>query len=189
LQHFILYQKPRQFYIALPHHHRQALRRSAERLQLLGATRSKASAAERIARVCDFILATQPQWVKNLIVSPSDPSLDPFLKLADNLGELEVTIGERARPIVAEVRQRLRDAIASRERGDLPGSLTQLRSAMERLAAIASELDPEEGTLMRMVAQRFTEALKLGDKGAAKEAVNLMRHKSGDPKDEDNSKW
>lgn len=121
---------------------------------------------------------------------PSDDlSLQPFLKLADNLGELEITIGERARPIVAEVRQRLRGAVACRERGDLPGSLVQLKTAMERLAAIGSELDPEEGALMRMVAQRFTEALKLGDKGAAKNAVNLMRHKSGDPQDEDNSKW
>jgi hypothetical protein len=121
---------------------------------------------------------------------PSDiPSLDPFLKLADSLGELEVTIGERARPAVVELRQRLGAAVASRERGDLPGSLEQLRAAMQRLAAIAGELDPEEGALMRMVAQRFTEALKLGDKGTAKEAVNLMRHKSGDPKDEDNSKW
>ena len=121
---------------------------------------------------------------------PSDDlSLDPFLKLADNLGELEVTIGERARPAVVELRQRLRAAVASRERGDLPGSLEQLRAAMQRLAAIAGELDPEEGALMRMVAQRFTEALKLGDKGTAKEAVNLMRHKSGNPKDEDNSKW
>jgi hypothetical protein len=121
---------------------------------------------------------------------PSDNlSLDPFLKLAENLGELEVTIGDRARPAVVELRQRLRAAAASRERGDLPGSLEQLKSAMERLAAIAGELDPEEGALMRMVAQRFTEALKLGDKGTAKEVVNLMRHKSGDPKDEDSSKW
>ncbi len=121
---------------------------------------------------------------------PSDDlSFEPFLKLADNLGELEITIGARARPIVAEVRQHLRGAVASRERGDLPGSLAQLRRAMERLAAIGSELDPEEGALMRMVAQRFTAALELGDKGAAKDAVNLMRHKSGDPKDEDNSKW
>ncbi|MGH7913778.1 MAG: hypothetical protein ACREPW_03890 [Candidatus Binataceae bacterium] len=120
----------------------------------------------------------------------NDLSLDPFLKLADNLGELEVTIGERARPIVAELRQRLRAAIASRESGDLPSSLEQLGGAMERLATIASELDPEEGALMRMVAQRFTEALRLGDKGSAKQAVNLMRHRSGDPKDEDNSnKW
>jgi hypothetical protein len=122
-------------------------------------------------------------------VSSDNLSLDPFLKLAENLGELEVTIGERARPAVVELRQRLRAAAASRERGDLPGSLEQLKSAMERLAAIAGELDPEEGALMRMVAQRFTEALKLGDKGTAKEVVNLMRHKSGDPKDEDSSKW
>jgi hypothetical protein len=122
-------------------------------------------------------------------VTSDDLSLDPFLKLADNLGELEVTIGERARPAVVELRQRLRAAVASRERGDLLGSLEQLRDAMDRLAAIAGELDPEEGALMRMVAQRFTEALKLGDKGTAKEAVNLMRHKSGDPKDEDSSKW
>jgi hypothetical protein len=119
---------------------------------------------------------------------PSDNlSLDAFLKLVDNLGELEVTLGERARPVVAELRQRLRAAVASRERGDLPDSLEQLRVAMDRLAAIAGELDPEEGAMMRMVAQRFTEALKLGDKGAAKEAVNVMRHKSGDPKDD--SKW
>jgi len=122
-------------------------------------------------------------------VPSDDLSLDPFLKLADNLGELEITIGERARPAVAELRQRLRAAVASRERGDLPGSLEQLRGAMERLAAIASELDPEEGAMMRTVAQRFTEALKLGDKGTAKEAVNLMRHKSGDPGDEDSSEW
>jgi hypothetical protein len=127
--------------------------------------------------------------VKDQTVPSDNLSLDPFLKLADNLGELEVTIGERARPIVAELRHRLRSAVASRERGDLPGSLDQLRDAMERLAAIAGELDPEEGALMRMVAQRFTEALKLGDKGAAKEAVNLMRHRSGDSKSEDNSKW
>jgi hypothetical protein len=127
--------------------------------------------------------------VKNQRVPFDDLSLDPFLKLADNLGELEVTIGERARPVVAELRQRLRAAVAGRARGDLPESLAQLRGAMERLAAIASELDPEEGALMRMVAQRFTEALKLGDKGTAKEAVNLMRRRSGDPKDEDDPKW
>ena len=118
-----------------------------------------------------------------------DLSLDPFLKLADNLGELEVTIGERARPVVAELRQRLRAAVANRERGDLPGSLEQLKGAMERLAAIAGDLDPEEGVLMRMVAQRFTEALRLGDKGTAKQAVNLMRQRSGDSNSDDDSKW
>ncbi len=127
--------------------------------------------------------------VEDWSVPVDDAALDQFLKLADNLRELEVTLGERARPVVAEVRERLQAATACRERGDLPGALAALRTAMERLAAMGSELDPEEGALMRMVAQRFTESLKLGDKGGAKAAVNLMRHKAGDPKDEDKSEW
>jgi hypothetical protein len=122
-------------------------------------------------------------------VSPDHPSLDPFLKLAENLGELEVTVGARARPVVAELRDRLRSAAAARERGDLPASLGQLKAAMERLAAVASELDPGEGELMRMVARRFSDALRLGDKATARDAVNLMRHKSGDSNDEDQSNW
>lgn len=122
-------------------------------------------------------------------MSANYSSLDPFLKLAENLGELEITVGARARPAVAELRERLRAAAASRERGDLPASLGQLRDAMDRLAAVASELDPGEGELMRMVARRFTEALRLGDKGAARDAVNLMRRRSGDPNDEDQSNW
>ncbi len=127
--------------------------------------------------------------VEDWNVSADDAALDQFLKLADNLSELEVTLGERARPVVAEVRERLRAAVACRQRGDLPGSLAALRTAMERLAAMGGELDPEEGALMRMVAQRFTESLKLGDKSSAKAAVNVMRHKAGDPKDEDKSEW
>jgi len=122
-------------------------------------------------------------------VSANYSSLDPFLKLAENLGELEITVGARARPAVAELRERLRAAAASRGRGDLPASLGQLRDAMDRLAAVASELDPGEGELMRMVARRFTEALRLGDKGAARDAVNLMRRRSGDPNDEDQYNW
>jgi hypothetical protein len=43
--------------------------------------------------------------------------------------------------------------------------------------------------MMKFLAERFTEALDAGDRGAAKEAVNIMRHKAGDPKDEPNSDW
>ncbi|HLK85767.1 MAG TPA: hypothetical protein VKT27_04605 [Candidatus Binataceae bacterium] len=122
-------------------------------------------------------------------MSPQAPAIDPFLKLADNLGELEITVGARARPVVAELRARLREAAAARARGDLPGSLDRLRSAMERLATVASELDPQEGAMMLAVARHFTESLSRGDKDAARDAVNLMRHKSGDPNDEDQSSW
>jgi hypothetical protein len=121
-------------------------------------------------------------------VSVDRPTLDPFLKLADKLGELELLVGQRARPVVAELREGLRDAIARRQAGDLPGSLALIRRAMERLTEMGSELDPEEGALMQMVAQSFARALELGDKGAAKAAVNVMRHKAGDPGD-DNSSW
>jgi hypothetical protein len=122
-------------------------------------------------------------------VSLDDPSLDPFLKLADRLGELEVTLGERARPVVAELRESLRGATALRQSGDLAGSLALLRSAMGRLTAMGCELDPAEGALMRMVAERFGQALEMGDKGTAKTTIKIMRQKAGDPNDEDNSSW
>lgn len=127
--------------------------------------------------------------LENRTVPVDYAALAQFLKLADSLSELEVTVGESARPVVAEVRERLRTAASCRERGDLPGSLAALRTAMERLAAMGGELDPEEGALMRAVAQRFMASLKLGDKGGAKAAVDLMRHKAGDPEDDDHSQW
>src|SRR6266851_1959331 len=79
----------------------------------------------------------------------------------------------------------LREAASQREGGDLPAALATIRLAMQRLAALGGELDAEEGALMRLIAERFTQALNFGDKGAAKDVVNFMRHKAGDPKDED----
>ena len=114
---------------------------------------------------------------------------DPFTKLAQSLGELEIVIGERARPAIAEVRAGLRDAIASRERGDMPAAIAAIRIAMQRLASLGSVLDPEEGAMMRFIAERFTAALGAGDKGDAKSVVDVMRHKAGDPKDDDKKDW
>lgn len=114
---------------------------------------------------------------------------DPFAKLADSLGELEIVIGERARPAVAEVRAGLADAMAARERGAMPEALAAIRRAMERLAALGAELDPAEGAMMRFIAERFTEALELGRKGEAKEAVGRMRRGAGDSSDDDKADW
>ena len=118
-----------------------------------------------------------------------DPTNDSFLKLAENLRELEVVIGEKARPVVAQVRDELQQAIASRERGDMPGALEKIRHAMERLAGLGSELDPAEGAMMREVARIFMQSLSFGEKGATKDVVNVMRHKAGDPKDDDRTDW
>lgn len=114
---------------------------------------------------------------------------DPFVKLAQNLGELEVVIGERARPAIAAAREGLRDALTCRERGDMAGSIAAIRIAMERLAALGSTLDPEEGAMMRLIAERFTGALGTGQKDDAKASVDLMRRKAGDTKDDESKDW
>ncbi len=119
----------------------------------------------------------------------SNPADDPFTKLAQNLGELEIVIGERARPAIAGVREGLRDALACRERGDMAGSIAAIRVAMERLANLGSTLDPEEGAMMRFIADRFTEALGTGQKGDAKTSVDLMRRKAGCTNDDDKKAW
>jgi hypothetical protein len=119
----------------------------------------------------------------------NDPAGEPFSALADNLRELEIVIGEKARLAVAELRTALEQAAARRSAGDLSGALTLIRQAMERLASLAGELDADEGMMMRAIAQRFSQALNLGDKGAAKEAIAVMRRRAGDTKDEDPADW
>jgi hypothetical protein len=120
---------------------------------------------------------------------PRDPGIDSFLKFADGLRELEVVIGEKARPVVAQVRAQLQEAIASRERGDMAGTLEKIQRAMERLANLGSEVDPAEGAMMQEISRIFMQSLNLGQKGTAKDVVNVMRHKAGDPKDDDRTDW
>ena len=118
----------------------------------------------------------------------NNPADDPFTKLAQNLGELEIVIGERARPAIAGVRERLRDALACRERGDM-AAIAAIRLAMSQLAALGSTLDPAEGAVMRTIAERFANALGAGHKGDAKTSVDVMRRKAGDNKDDDDKDW
>jgi hypothetical protein len=119
-----------------------------------------------------------------------DPfSFDSFIRLSEGLGELEITIGQAARPVIADVRTRLLEAVARQKNGDTAGAVDIIRRAMERLASLAGTLDPAEAMLMRMISQQFGNALQLGDKDAAKNAVNLMRHKAGDPKDDPDNDW
>jgi hypothetical protein len=116
-------------------------------------------------------------------------SFDSFIRLGESLGELEVVIGPAARPVIAEVRTRLAEATARQKNGDMQGAISIICGAMERLALLAGTLDPAEARLMRMLGDRFSTALQNGDKNAAKDAVNMMRHKAGDPKDDPHSDW
>jgi len=116
-------------------------------------------------------------------------NFESFIRLGEGLGELEVTLGPQARPVIAELRTRLAEAATRHQNGDTLGAVDIIRSAMERLASLASTLDPAEAMLMRVISEHFSNALRVGDKHAAKSAVNVMRHKAGDPKDEPNSEW
>jgi hypothetical protein len=90
--------------------------------------------------------------------------------------------------VVAEVQGRLREAAAARERGDVPAALAIIAQAMERLAGLASSLDAAEGALMRAIAGSFAQALTAGDRGGAKQAVDVMRSKAGDSPRDDRDK-
>ena len=114
---------------------------------------------------------------------------DAFAKLGDRLRELELSLGPKGRPLLAAVQARLAEAASMRANGNPTGALDALRGAMEQLAALAVTLDPAEGMLMGAIARRFSEALATGDKGTVMDAVNTMRHKAGDPKDDPNTEW
>ncbi|HKM99029.1 MAG TPA: hypothetical protein VJX23_00830 [Candidatus Binataceae bacterium] len=120
---------------------------------------------------------------------PSVNDDNSFLQLAERLGELEVVIGPKAGPVIEQVRSGLLEAMACRDRGDMSAALAAIQRAMDKLAALITELDPQEASLMRVVAQHFTRALGAGLKGEAKEAVNVMKHKAGDPKDDEGNQW
>ena len=87
--------------------------------------------------------------------------------------------GRRYDPEEVELRWQQRWA----ERGDMPAAIAAIRRAMEQLAALGSVLDPNEGAMMRFIAERFTEALGAGNKGDAKTVVDVMRRNAGDTSD------
>lgn len=116
-------------------------------------------------------------------------SFESFLNLSDSLRELELIAGEKARPAIAAMRSQLAAAAAKRQAGDPQGALALIGQAMSNLVTIGMEVDSAEGAMMRVIAQRFGQALNDGDRGLAKEAISLMRHKAGDPKDDPNGDW
>ena len=122
-------------------------------------------------------------------MSRSADGFEAFINLGDSLNELELIVGPRARPFIEEVREGLAQAAAKRHAGDPDGALILIRQSMEKLAVLGSEVDAQEGAMMRFIAERFAQSLSAGDKSAAKEAVGVMRHKAGDPKDEPGRGW
>jgi len=96
-----------------------------------------------------------------------------------HLGELEVVLGPHVAPTVSAVRAVLTSALAARDRGDIPGAIQQIRMAMDRLTALAAQLDPAEALVMRALVNRFGAALLRGDEDKVKQSATTMFRKSG----------
>lgn len=95
------------------------------------------------------------------------------------LGELEIVLGPGVRPAVDAARRALREASAARDRGDAPAVVAKIGEAMDRLSALADDLDPAEATLMRALTQTFRQALLHGDAADARRAAAVMFERSG----------
>jgi len=95
------------------------------------------------------------------------------------LDELRSVLGTQVTPALAAVRAALIEAMAARDRGDHAGCVRHIGGAMDRLAALADQLDPGEAALMRTVAQSFRNALLRGDAVQAKQSAAVMFEKSG----------
>jgi hypothetical protein len=109
-----------------------------------------------------------------------EPEIPAALEsVATRLGELESVLGTHIAPALGAVRAALIGAMAARDRGDATGSVQQIGDAMDRLAALADQLDPGEAALMRTVAQSFRRALLRGDTTQAKQSAAVMFEKSG----------
>ena len=95
------------------------------------------------------------------------------------LGELEVVFGPSAKRVLDAVRTSLLEGLAARDRGDDAGALSKIGQAMDRLAALADELDPHEGVLMRTIAEQFRAALLRHDTTGARQTADVMFARSG----------
>ena len=103
-------------------------------------------------------------------------ALDVFVS---RIGELKAMLPPAAAPGIDQVAETLREALAARDRGDVPIALRRVAEAMDRLAALGAAADPAEGALLRAMADRFRGAIGRGAVGEAREAAETMRERSG----------
>ncbi len=95
------------------------------------------------------------------------------------IGELKVVLGPSAASGVDGLEVLIREGLAARERGDVPGAISRIVEAMKRLAALAAASDVAEGPMLRAMAEHFAAALSRGAVADARETADAMRERSG----------
>jgi hypothetical protein len=95
------------------------------------------------------------------------------------IDELKRVVGPAHAPAVDQVAETLREALAARARGDMPGAMGRIMQAMQHLSSVVSGAIPDEGPLMQAMAAQFQQALSRGSVPDAKQAAEVMRVNSG----------
>ena len=95
------------------------------------------------------------------------------------MDELKRVVGPAHAAAVEQVGDTLREALASRARGDVPGAMSRIMQAMQRLSELVSGALPDEGPVMQAMAAQFQQAMARGAVGDAKQAAEVMRVRSG----------
>jgi hypothetical protein len=95
------------------------------------------------------------------------------------LSELGTVLGPAAGAALPVVGDRLRRAMAARDRGDPVQALDHIAAAMTILAEAAEKLDRPEAVLMRTVLERFRASLQRWDEAGAKRVADAMFERSG----------
>ena len=95
------------------------------------------------------------------------------------VGELKVVLGGAAAPGVDRLEAVIQTALAARDRGDVPGAMRGIVSAMELLAELAGNTPGIDAAQLRGMAAMFKQAIAHGALGEAKTAAETMREESG----------
>lgn len=101
-----------------------------------------------------------------------EQALAALLKLGNVLGAGSAA----ATPAITE---ELRQAMASRDRGDVLRAFDHIARAMTLVAEAAAKLDPNEAAIMRVIVDRFRAALQRCDAETARWLVDKMFERSG----------
>jgi hypothetical protein len=109
----------------------------------------------------------------------ADIELSALEDVLMRLDELQIVLGTSVGSTLGAIRTSLIEAAAARDRGDRPAAVGAIGKAMDGLSALADVLDPDEGMLMRAIAQSFRVALLRGDYAHAKQTADVMLKKSG----------
>jgi hypothetical protein len=111
---------------------------------------------------------------ESLLLAPE--SLDALLAA---IGDLGAALGPESATGLAAVRQLLEQAKTARDDGATDRAVHTITIAMQKLAELASALDPQEAAAMQAMTGAFRTALGRGDAARAAESVDQMRVRSG----------